>query len=112
MLHPDSHNMFDNGSFLRRRRRFKQESGNNLHRHQQSGGGGRQRGQLQQRNSPNLISPSSTTNGSLDPRPNGTTKASRSRNQGSNSIGKESVTDDTECTESPRKVNKSVLFLS
>ncbi|CAF5118858.1 unnamed protein product, partial [Rotaria socialis] len=37
------------------------------------------------------------------PRPNGT-KVSRSRNQGSNSIGKESTTDDTECTESPRKV--------
>ncbi|CAF1038516.1 unnamed protein product [Rotaria sordida] len=101
MLHPDSHNMFDNGSFLRRRRRFKQESSNNLHRHQQSGGG-RQRGQSHQRNSPNLISPTSTTNSSLDPRPIGT-KASRSRNQGSNLGGKELITDDTDCTESPRK---------
>lgn len=102
MLHPESHNMFENGSFLRRRRRFKQEASNNGHRNQQSGGG-RQRGQLQQRNSPNLISPTSTTNSPLDSRPNGT-KVSRSRNQGSNSVGKESVNDDTDCTESPRKV--------
>ncbi len=104
MLHPDSHNMFDNGSFLRRRRRFKQESGNNLHRHQQSGGG-RHRGQLHQRNSPNLISPTSTTNNTLDSRPHGT-KSSRARNQGTNSIGKEPVIDDTDCSESPRKVGE------
>ncbi|CAF5014368.1 unnamed protein product, partial [Rotaria socialis] len=32
MLHPESHNMFENGSFLRRRRRFKQESSNSHHR--------------------------------------------------------------------------------
>ena len=103
MLHPDSHNMFDNGSFLRRRRRFKQEA-NNMNRNQHSGGGGgRHRGQLQQRNSPNLISPTSTTNLPLDPRPNGT-KSSRSRNQGSNLIGKEPILDDTDCSESPRKV--------
>ncbi len=102
MLHPDSHNMFDNGSFLRRRRRFKQEAANHLHRNQQSGGG-RQRGQLNQRNSPSLISPTSTTNNSLEPRSNGT-KSNRSRNQGSNSVIKESITDDTDCSESPRKV--------
>jgi hypothetical protein len=103
MLHPDSHNMFDNGSFLRRRRRFKQESANNLHRNQQGGGGGRHRGQLHQRNSPNLISPTSTTNNPLDSRPHGT-KSGRSRNQGTNSISKESIIDDTDCSESPRKV--------
>jgi hypothetical protein len=105
MLHPDSHNMFDNGSFLRRRRRFKQEGVNNSHRNQQSGGGGggRHRGQLHQRNSPNLISPSSTTNNHHDPRPNGT-KSGRSRNQGTHSVGKESITDDTDCSEPPRKV--------
>jgi hypothetical protein len=106
MLHPDSHNMFDNGSFLRRRRRFKQEASNNLHRNQQhaGGGGGRPRGQLHHRNSPSLISPSSTTTtNTLDTRPNGT-KSSRSRNQGSNSAGKEPITDDTDCSESPRKV--------
>jgi hypothetical protein len=103
MLHPDSHNMFDNGSFLRRRRRFKQESSNNVHRNQQGGGGGRPRGQMHQRNSPNLISPTSTTNNSLDPRPNGT-KSSRSRNQGTNSVGKEPIIGDTTCSESPRKV--------
>ena len=102
MLHPDSHNMFDNGSFLRRRRRFKQESPNNIHR-QQPSSGGRQRGQLQQRNSPNLISPTSTTNTYLDPRPNGT-KSNRSRNQGSNLVGKEPIIDGTECSELPRKV--------
>ncbi len=104
MLHPDSHNMFDNGSFLRRRRRFKQEAGNNLHRNQQSGGGGgRHRGQLHQRNSPNIISPTSTTNNPLDARPNGS-KSSRSRNQGANLVGKEPIIDDTDCSESPRKV--------
>ena len=105
MLHPDSHSMFDNGSMLRRRRRFKQEGTNNVHRNQQSGagGGGRHRGQLHQRNSPNLISPTSTTNIPLDPRPNGT-KSGRSRNQGSNLVGKEPIADDTDCSESPRKV--------
>ncbi len=105
MLHPESHSMFDNGSFLRRRRRFKQEGANAAHRNQQGGGGGggRHRGQLHQRNSPNLISPTSTTNNHLDSRPNGT-KSSRSRNQGTNSIGKESLTDDTDCSEPPRKV--------
>ena len=103
MLHPDSHNMFDNGSFLRRRRRFKQESANHLHRNQQSAGGnGGRRGQLHQRNSPNLISPSSTSN-SLESRPNGT-KSNRSRNPGSNSVVKESSPDDTDCPESSRKV--------
>lgn len=108
MLHPESHSMFDNGSFLRRRRRFKQETGNNAHRNQQSGaGGGRHRGQLHQRNSPNLISPTSTTNLPLDPRPNGT-KSSRSRNQGSNLIGKEPMIDNTDCSESPRKVSVSL----
>jgi hypothetical protein len=87
MLHPDSHNMFENGSFLRRRRRFKQESGNNHHRHQQ--GTTRPKGH---RNSPNLISP----NNLPDTRPNGT-KSSRSRTQ----IEKDSVSTDTE---SPKKV--------
>lgn len=110
MLHPDSHNMFDNGSFLRRRRRFKQEA-NNMNRGQHSGGGGRHRGQLQQRNSPNLISPTSTTNLPLDPRPNGT-KSSRSRNHGSNLVGKEPIVDDTDCTESPRKVGSYLRIFS
>jgi hypothetical protein len=104
MLHPDSHSMFDNGSFLRRRRRFKQEA-NNPHRNQQGGGGGgRHRGQLHQRNSPNLISPTSTTNNALDSRPNGT-KSGRSRHQGTNSVAKEPIIDDTDCSESPRKVS-------
>lgn len=106
MLHPDSHNMFENGSFLRRRRRFKQESGNGTNRNQQqNGNGGRQRGQLHQRNSPNLISPSSTnsTNG-VESKPHGT-KSSRTRNQTSNSTEKESLTDEAECLESPRKVS-------
>ena len=103
MLHPDSVNMFDNGSFLRRRRRFKQEAGNNHHRNQQSGGGnGRNRGQLHHRASPNLISPTSTTLNPLDPRPNGT-KNSRPRSQGPTSMGKESPNDDSDCLESPRK---------
>ena len=104
MLHPDSHNMFDNGSFLRRRRRFKQESSNTGQRNQQTNGGGRQRGQLHQRNSPNLISPSSTgSNAGPETRPHGT-KSSRARNQVSDSIGKESITDETDCLESSRKV--------
>ena len=89
MLHPDSHNMFENGSFLRRRRRFKQESGNNHHRSQQ--GLTRQKGH---RASPNLITPTNLP----DPRPNGT-KASRSRTQ----LEKDSVSDDSD-------VPKKVLF--
>ena len=112
MLHPDSHNMFENGSFLRRRRRFKQEGANGNNRNQQQNGstsGGGRRNQLQQRNSPNLISPTSTngatstTNAHVDPRPNGT-KSSRSRHQAMNSMGKDSLNDDTDCLESPRKV--------
>jgi hypothetical protein len=95
MLHPDSHNMFENGSFLRRRRRFKQESTNNHHRHQQ---GTRQKGH---RNSPNLISP----NNLPDTRPNGS-KLTRSRNQ----LEKDSTSDDTNCLESPKKVLKKKIF--
>lgn len=112
MLHPDSHNMFDNGSFLRRRRRFKQEAANAAHRNQQSsagGGGGRQRGQGNHRSSPSLISPSSTTtapNHLGDTRPNGT-KTSRARNQVSHSAGKDSIADDVDCAESPRKARKT-----
>lgn len=109
MLHPDSHNMFDNGSFLRRRRRFKQEAANAAHRNQQSSAGGRQRGQGNHRSSPSLISPSSTATAPNhlggDTRPNGT-KSSRARNQVSNSVGKESIADDVDCVESPRKVRK------
>ena len=108
MLHPDSHNMFDNGSFLRRRRRFKQEAANHLHRNQQSGGGGggggRQRGQLHQRNSPNLISPTSTANNSLDPRVKWFKIRSFSKSRMQISVGKEPIIDDTDCSESPRKV--------
>jgi hypothetical protein len=96
MLHPDSHNMFENGSFLRRRRRFKQELGNNPHRHHQ---GGRPRGQ---RNSPNLTSPNNPT----DTRTNGT-KASRSRAQ----LEKDSASNDTDCLEQPKKVEKKVFLL-
>ena len=89
MLHPDSLNMFENGSFLRRRRRFKQESSNNQ---QRNPNGGRHRGQRQ---SPSLISPNNVT----DARPTGG-KASRSRAQ----MEKESNDDDVDCSESPRKV--------
>jgi len=96
MLHPDSHNMFENGSFLRRRRRFKQESSNNNHRHQQ---GTRQKGH---RNSPTLISPNNLP---PDTRPAGT-KISRSRNQ----LEKDSTSDDTNCLESPKKVLKRGFF--
>ena len=112
MLHPDSHNMFDNGSFLRRRRRFKQEGANGGHRNQQQGGGGgggggRQRGQLHQRCSPNSVSPaSSATQNALEQRPTGG-KSSRSRNHASNSGGKATITDETDCSESPRKVGDS-----
>ena len=84
MLHPDSHNMFENGSFLRRRRRFKHETGNNLHRNHQ---GTRQKGH---RNSPNLISPTNHTD----------TKLTRSRAQ----LEKDSASDDTDYLESPKKV--------
>ncbi|CAF1247504.1 unnamed protein product [Adineta steineri] len=83
MLHPDSHNMFENGSFLRRRRRFKQEATNNHHRHQQ---GSRQKGR---QNSPNLTSPNNHS----------TTKASRSRTQ----LEKDSPSDGTDCLPSPKK---------
>lgn len=88
MLHPDSHNMFENGSFLRRRRRFKQESTNNTHHRTQQG----LTRSKATRNSPNLISP----NTQIDPRPNGT-KTSRSRTQ----LEKDSPSDDLEL---PKKV--------
>ncbi|CAF2111120.1 unnamed protein product [Rotaria magnacalcarata] len=88
MLHPESHNMFENGSFLRRRRRFKQESSNNHHRNQH---GPRQKGH---RNSTNLISPTNQT----DVRPN-ETKSSRSRAQ----LEKETTSDDTDYLEPPKK---------
>ncbi len=94
MLHPDSHNMFENGSYLRRRRRFKQES-NNHHRNQQNP---RQKGH--HRNSPNLISP----NNLPDARTNGM-KSSRARNQ----MEKDLTSDDTDCLESPKKVLKIVF---
>jgi hypothetical protein len=111
MLHPDSHNMFDNGSFLRRRRRFKQEAANGSHRTHQHNGSGRQRNQLHQRNSPSLISPTSTsTNNVLDSRPNGA-KSSRSRNHALNSVTKESPVDDVDCLESPRKVEQTLFPL-
>lgn len=90
MLHPDSHNMFENGSFLRRRRRFKQESGNNSHHRNQQGSARSTKGT---RNSPNTISPVNQT----DPRPNGT-KTSRSRTQ----LEKDSPSDELEL---PRKVH-------
>ena len=91
MLHPDSHNMFENGSFLRRRRRFKQEAGNPQH-HRTQQGVNRSKGS---RNSPsNLISP---INQHSDPRPNGT-KNSRSRTQ----LEKDSPSDEPEL---PRKVH-------
>ncbi|CAF2403601.1 unnamed protein product [Rotaria sp. Silwood2] len=83
MLHPDSHNMFENGSFLRRRRRFKQESSNNHHRHQQNS---RQKGH---RNSPNLVSPNNQTDAKL----------SRTRNQ----LEKDTTSDETDYLESPKK---------
>jgi hypothetical protein len=89
MLHPDSHNMFENGSFLRRRRRFKQESAHHTHRHQHNV---RQRAQ---RNAPNSTSPNDTVDGRI----NGT-KISRSRHQ----IEKDVSTDDSNGLESPRKV--------
>jgi hypothetical protein len=85
MLHPDSHNMFENGSFLRRRRRFKQESANNHHRHQQAT---RQKG--------NLMSPNHLTDTRTPP----TTKSSRSRNQ----LEKDTTPDGTDCLQSPKKV--------
>ena len=85
MLHPDSHNMFENGSFLRRRRRFKLETSNHHQRHRQKA----------QRTSPNLISP----NNLPDSRPNGT-KASRSRAQ----MEKDSESDDLEPP--PKKVGR------
>ena len=85
MLHPDSHNMFENGSFLRRRRRFKQENSTNSHR---SNGTARQRGPKSAANPP----------AAADPRPNGT-KASRSRTQ----MEKEGSGDELESFESPRK---------
>lgn len=97
MLHPDSLNMFENGSFLRRRRRFKQESSNAVHR---THPGGRQRGQ---RNSPSLVN----SNTPADVRPNGT-KASRSRNQ----MEKDADTDEIDALESPRKVtSKNVTMI-
>ena len=93
MLHPDSHNMFENGSFLRRRRRFKQESANNHHRHQS-----RQKGN---QNSPNLISPTNPP----ETRPAGT-KASRSRNQ----MEKDTTPDGTDALQSPKKVGQKRVF--
>ncbi|UJR20764.1 hypothetical protein I4U23_023882 [Adineta vaga] len=89
MLHPDSHNMFENGSYLRRRRRFKQESNNANPRQQQ---GSRQKTHRQ--NSPNLISPNNLS----DTRVTGT-KSSRSRTQ----MEKDGSSDDTDGLPSPKK---------
>jgi hypothetical protein len=96
MLHPDSHNMFENGSFLRRRRRFKQESANNHNRHQQNT---RQKGN--HRNSPHLISP----NNLPETRTNGM-KSNRSRTQ----VEKDTTSDDIDCLESPKKVLTSFFL--
>ncbi|CAF1181994.1 unnamed protein product [Rotaria sordida] len=84
MLHPDSHSMFENGSFLRRRRRFKQETSNNHHRPQQNS---KQKGG--HRNSPNQISPTNQID----------TKLSRTRNQ----LDKDTPSDETNYLESPKK---------
>ena len=89
MLHPDSHNMFENGSYLRRRRRFKQESNSTNQRHQPSS-----RSKTHQA-SPNSISP----NNHSDTRATGS-KASRSRNQ----MEKDGSSDDGDGLQSPKKV--------
>ena len=96
MLHPDSHNMFENGSFLRRRRRFKQESGANSHHRTQQG---LTRSTKGTRNSPNTINPANQT----DSRPNGT-KTSRSRTQ----LEKDSPSDELEL---PKKVHIPLSFI-
>ena len=97
MLHPDSHNMFENGSYLRRRRRFKQELSNHHHqeqqqRHHRNPQGSRQK---EHQNSPNFISPNSLTDARHP-----TTKLSRSRDQ----LDKDTTSNDTDCLESPKKV--------
>ncbi|CAF1555082.1 unnamed protein product, partial [Adineta ricciae] len=88
MLHPDSHNMFENGSYLRRRRRFKQESNSTNQRHQASS-----RSKTHQ-TSPNSISPNNLS----DTRATGS-KASRSRNQ----MEKDGSSDDADGLQSPKK---------
>lgn len=95
MLHPDSHNMFENGSFLRRRRRFKQEPGNPQQQHPHRTQQGINRSKGSRNSPPNLISP---INHHSDPRPNGT-KTSRSRTQ----LEKDSPSDELEL---PRKVHR------